>query len=82
MKNIWMTFVNALRPTAERRERGGQDAHHEREATLSFTSRQESRRSARRAKRDLVAASSDTPHHEVPYDHRMSDRFIPLLSTR
>lgn len=82
MTKNWMTYINALRPAANRHWGAGPDADHERMAAeLSVMSQDETRasRRGRRARREH--ASSATTYH-VPYDARMSDRFRPQLSTR
>ena len=85
MKN-WMTYINAVRPAANRHWGAGPDVdHHRMAAELSFMSQDdrgslETSRRERRNKRALVAAIEQT--HSAPYDHRMGDRFKPVLSTR
>ena len=83
MQKIWMAYINALRPAANRHWGAGPDADHQRMAReLSFMSQDENRTSASRNKRDLINAAGDAPEHHAPYDQRMSDRFVPMLSTR
>ena len=47
-------------------------------AELAAMSQDETRTS----KRDLVSFAASAPTYHAPYDHRMSDRFKPVLSTR
>lgn len=86
MKN-WMTYLNALRPAANRHWGAGPDIdHHRMAAELSAMSQDErgsvaSSRRDRRNKRAILAAA-EAHQYAAPYDHRMSDRFRPVLSTR
>ena len=83
MQKTWMTYINALRPAANRHWGAGPDADHQRMASeLSHMSQDDTARSARRSKRDRVGGFNDAPEHHAPYNQRMSDRFVPSLSGR
>ncbi len=82
MTKNWMTYINALRPAANRHWGAGPDADHERMAAeLSIMSQDETRASRRGRRAQREHATPATTYH-VPYDARMSDRFRPQLSTR
>lgn len=83
MKN-WMTYINALRPAANRHWGAGPDAdHHRMAAELSAMSQDEaSEARPGRATRQLIGSATTAPVYHAPYDARMSDRFRPQLSTR
>ncbi|MFJ6134045.1 hypothetical protein N5P18_08240 [Janibacter terrae] len=77
MEKLWMTYVNALRPAANRHWGAGPDADHHRMAAELAAMSQDETRGERR-----LAASASGPTYHAPYDQRMADRFHPLLSTR
>lgn len=73
-----MTYINALRPAANRHWGAGPDAdHHRMAAELAAMSQDDVR-----AQRGLADAATSGPEYHAPYDQRMADRFHPLLSTR
>ena len=74
-----MTYVNALRPAANRHWGAGPDSDHTRMAAELAAMSQDENRST---KRDLISSATSAPTYHAPYDHRMSDRFKPVLSTR
>ena len=83
MPKNWMTYINALRPAANRHWGAGPDADHQRMAAelsaMSQDATHEPRGGRRLARRHRVE-TAETFHE--PYDARMSDRFRPVLSTR
>ncbi len=73
-----MTYINALRPAANRHWGAGPDAdHHRMAAELAAMSQDETR-----STRGPAASATSGPAYHAPYDQRMADRFHPLLSTR
>ncbi|MFX4286688.1 hypothetical protein ACQBJO_15780 [Janibacter sp. G349] len=79
MEKLWMTYINALRPAANRHWGAGPDSDHTRMAAeLAAMSQDETRTS----KQDLISSATSAPGYHAPYDNRMSDRFHPVLSTR
>ncbi|WP_162253957.1 hypothetical protein [Janibacter sp. Soil728] len=73
-----MTYLNAVRPAANRHWGAGPDSDHTRMAAeLAAMSQDDTR-----TKHEIVSAATTTPQYRAPYDHRMSDRFHPTLSTR
>ena len=81
MKN-WMTYLNAARPAANRHWGAGPDSDHQRlAAEVAIMSQDElSSSTARHSKRAMISATEQG--YAAPYDHRMGDRFRPVLSTR
>ncbi|EKA60554.1 hypothetical protein B277_12266 [Janibacter hoylei PVAS-1] len=78
MEKLWMTYINALRPAANRHWGAGPDSDHTRMAAeLAAMSQDENI-----TKRDQISSATSGPEYHAPYDHRMSDRFQPILSTR
>ncbi|QBF44798.1 hypothetical protein [Janibacter limosus] len=78
MEKLWMTYINALRPAANRHWGAGPDSdHHRMAAELAAMSQDDTR-----TKQDLIDSVTSAPQYHAPYDHRMSDRFHPVLSTR
>lgn len=78
MEKLWMTYINALRPAANRHWGAGPDSDHTRMAAELAAMSQDDTRS----KRDLIDPATTAPHYHAPYNHQMSDRFYPVLSTR
>ena len=73
-----MTYINALRPAANRHWGAGPDSDHTRMAAeLAAMSQDENR-----SKQELIDSAESAPQYVAPYDNRMSDRFHPVLSTR
>ena len=73
-----MTYINALRPAANRHWGAGPDSDHTRMAAeLAAMSQDETR-----SKQELIDSAESAPQYVAPYDNRMSDRFHPVLSTR
>lgn len=73
-----MTYINALRPAANRHWGAGPDSdHHRMAAELAAMSQDETR-----SKQDLIDSAESAPQYVAPYDSRMTDRFHPVLSTR
>lgn len=73
-----MTYINALRPAANRHWGAGPDSdHHRMAAELAAMSQDETR-----SKQELIDSAEPAPQYFAPYDNRMTDRFHPVLSTR
>ncbi|MDN5716926.1 MAG: hypothetical protein L0G89_06795 [Janibacter sp.] len=78
MEKLWMTYINALRPAANRHWGAGPDSDHTRMAAeLAVMSQDDTRR-----KQDLIDNATSAPQYHAPYNNQMSDRFHPVLSTR
>ena len=79
MEKLWMTYINALRPAANRHWGAGPDSDHTRMAAELAAMAQDDTRAS---KRDLISSATTAPAYHAPYDNRMSDRFKPVLYTR
>ena len=78
MPKNWMTYINAVRPAANRHRGAGPDSdHHRMAAELAAMSQDETR-----SKQELIDSAESAPQYVAPYDNRMTDRFHPVLSTR